>query len=98
VPGGHVKSCEILEEACRRELEEELDLQCNSFHKVGFLLWSTPLEHQRVHYFHCMDWRGEPKPLEAEAIFFIGADSLHLIDIAEERDILEKFFSQRLVY
>ena len=98
VPGGHVKAGESLESACRRELEEELDLQCNSYHKVGFMLWTTPVEVQRVHYFHCVDWKGEPKPREAEAVFFIGADSLHMIDIAEEREVLENFFSQRIAY
>ena len=96
VPGGHVKAGEGLEAACRRELEEELDLQCDSFHKVGFMLWTTPIEHQRVHYFHCVDWQGEPKPREAEAILFIAANSLQMIDIAEEREILESFFSRRM--
>lgn len=98
VPGGHVKTGESLEAASRRELEEELDLRCDSFHKVGFMLWTTPIEHQRVHYFHCVDWWGEPRPREAEAVFFIGADSLHLIDIADEREVLRNFFSQRIAY
>ena len=96
VPGGHVKAGESLESACRRELYEELDLQCNSYHEVGFMLWTTPIEHQRVHYFHCVDWWGEPKPREAESIFFIEGDSLQMIDIIEEREVLESFFSQRM--
>jgi ADP-ribose pyrophosphatase YjhB (NUDIX family) len=28
VPGGHVESGESLEEACKRELKEELGLEC----------------------------------------------------------------------
>ncbi|MCJ7574007.1 NUDIX domain-containing protein, partial [Candidatus Bathyarchaeota archaeon] len=44
VPGGHVKEHESLEEACSRELDEELDLKCSSFRKVGFLLWPTSVE------------------------------------------------------
>ncbi|MCX6654363.1 MAG: NUDIX domain-containing protein [Candidatus Bathyarchaeota archaeon] len=96
VPGGYVKAGESLEATCRRELYEKLDLQCNSYHEVGFMLWSTPMEHQRVHYFHCVDWWGEPKPREAEAIFFIEANSLQMIDITEEREILESFFSQQM--
>jgi 8-oxo-dGTP pyrophosphatase MutT (NUDIX family) len=95
VPGGHVKEGEDLKAACKRELEEELDLRCRSFREVGFLLWSTPVELQRVHYFLCEDWNGMPKPCEAEAVFFIGVDSLRIIDIAEEREVLEKFFSQQ---
>ena len=61
IPGGHVEHGETLEEACNRELKEELDLDCSEFRLFDKMLWHTPVEIQNVHYFVCEGWRGVPK-------------------------------------
>ena len=90
IPGGHVEEGETLEEACKRELKEELDLGCSEFRFLDRMLWKTPKEIQNVHYCICEGWSGVPKTLEADEIFFIKQSDFSPIDIEEERQILEK--------
>ena len=90
IPGGHVEPGETLEEACKRELKEELDLDCFEFKYLDRMLWNTPLEIQNVHYFVCEGWSGSLKSQEADEVFFIKQSDLSPIDIEEERKILEK--------
>jgi 8-oxo-dGTP diphosphatase len=90
IPGGHVEPGETLEEACKRELKEELDLDCFEFKYLDKMLWNTPLEIQNVHYFVCEGWSGSLKSQEADEVFFIKQSDLSPIDIEEERKILEK--------
>ncbi len=94
IPGGHVEPGETLEEACKRELKEELDLDCFEFKYLDRMLWHTPLEIQNVHYFVCEGWSGSLKSQEADEVFFIKQSDLSLIDIEEERIILEKHFQK----
>ena len=90
IPGGHVEEGETLEEACKRELKEELDLNCSVFTFVDRMVWNTPIEVQNVNYFICEDWSGTPRNYEADEIFFIKQSDLSPIDIQKERKILEK--------
>jgi mutator protein MutT len=93
VPGGHVEKGESLEEACSRELMEELGLNCDTYMLVETMLWETPIETQRVHYFLCEGWTGEPQSREADTIFFIGLNELSVIDVAEEREVIRRLLS-----
>ena len=88
-PGGHVESGESLEEACKKELKEELRLECAKFNFIEMILFPTPIEVQNVHYFVCKDWTGVPPSLEVDEVFFVGLDELEIIDIAEEREFLQ---------
>jgi 8-oxo-dGTP diphosphatase len=90
IPGGHVEQGESLEQACKRELKEELDLDCSEFRFLDRMLWHTPVEIQNVYYFVCEGWSGNLKSKESDEVFFIKRDDLSAIDIEKERKILEK--------
>lgn len=77
VPGGHVESGESLEEACKRELKEELDLECSKF--IEMIPYSTPIEVQNVHYYICGGWTGVPKALRQRRCSLSGSMNWRLL-------------------
>ena len=95
IPGGHVKKGESFLEACRRELEEELDLQCKEFTFVIEILHSTPSEEQVVHYYSCDNWKGTPKCIEAERIFWVDTERLESLDFEEDRQAVTELLNTR---
>lgn len=92
IPGGHVEKDETFTEACKRELKEELGLECDSFRYVASKPWTTPIEDLMVHYYVCEDWVGVPRCYEAEKIFFIGREELHLLDADIDREVFVQLF------
>ncbi|MFX1301472.1 MAG: NUDIX hydrolase [Promethearchaeota archaeon] len=50
IPEGHVEDTETQEQACKRELKEELDLECSKFRHVISIPHDTTSEKQMVHY------------------------------------------------
>ena len=95
IPGGHVVGGESLEEACRRELGEELGLTCDGFGFIVSLLHRTEHEVQIVHYFSCDGWRGAPRCHEAEEIFWIEGEEFEVLDFEIDREAASKFFTDR---
>ena len=63
IPGGGVKFLETLEDAAKREIKEELDLDCKEieFYTLREII-SPPDEHRIVIYYHCTDYSGVPRP------------------------------------
>jgi mutator protein MutT len=92
IPSGHVEKGETLEEACKRELKEEVDLECNNFKFIVKLPNETPREKQMIHFFSCENWRGTPKPLDAEKILWITSKELDTIDYEIDIKAIRKFF------
>jgi len=87
LPSGHVENGESFEETCKRELKEELGLDCNKFtfvtklpHKI-----KTNVKEAMIHFYLCEDWKGELVNNEAEEIFWIGSKELQVLDFDIDR-------------
>ena len=93
IPGGHVEGGESLEEACRRELYEELGLTCRGFNFIVSLPHRTGSEDQVVHYFSCDGWVGDPECHEADEIFWIDRGQLDFLDFEIDRTAASMFFA-----
>jgi mutator protein MutT len=93
IPGGHVEGGESFEEACRRELHEELGLTCEGFSFIVKLPHRTGSEDQMVHYFSCDSWTGDPECHEAEEIFWIDRGQLDALDFEIDRTAASMFLS-----
>jgi len=92
IPGGHVKEGESLEQACKRELKEELDLECSKFNFIIQLFHHTEIEDQRTHYYSCEGWKGKPRGKEAERVFWVDFRELNVLSFEIDRRAAEKFF------
>jgi 8-oxo-dGTP diphosphatase len=95
IPSGHVEAGETLEQACKRELKEETDLECDKFRYVTKLPNETKREHQMIHFYACEDWKGKLKSLEAETLFWLGPNELERIDYDIDIKAIAKYFRMR---
>jgi 8-oxo-dGTP diphosphatase len=90
IPGGHVEEGEGLEEACSRELMEELGLRCDSFTYIWSTPHSTSFEKQTIHYYLCDEWSGVPVCNEAEEIFWITTGKLGTLEYEIDREAVRR--------
>jgi 8-oxo-dGTP diphosphatase len=95
IPGGHVEDNESLEQACKRELEEELGLKCSEFRHVVSTAHDAVSEEQMVHYYSCENWKGIPENREAEAIFWTDVRNLKRLDHEIDRAAVRKPLRQK---
>lgn len=93
IPGGHVEPGESHTEACRRELREELGVDCRRFTFYDRILCLTDVEDQMNRWFICEGWEGEPTCGEAEEIFWIGRGEVGRLDLEEDRRVITRLFS-----
>jgi len=75
-PGGKQEKGETLEEALKREIQEELDCQIEVGEKIG--VYNHAFTHFKItlHAFHCQLLDSQPKALEASQILWLSLDKL----------------------
>jgi 8-oxo-dGTP diphosphatase len=95
IPGGHVEDPESFEQACARELREELVLECSDFRFVASMPHDAISEKQMVHYYSCENWKGDPKNREADAIFWTSVDNLECLDFEIDKRAVRRFLRQK---
>jgi len=96
IPGGHVEAGESYVEACRRELVEELGVDCHSFTFYDRILCVTDVEDQMNRWYICEDWAGEPRCIEAAEIFWIGRAEVGRLDLQEDYGVITRLFEDRI--
>ncbi len=69
-PGGKPEPGETMEEALRREIEEELDAPATVGEEIETVEWTYPDKRIRLHFFRCR-LHGEPRPLEGQEIAWV---------------------------
>lgn len=79
-PGGKIEAGETPEEALRREIREELDVDITVDSHLVTVEEDYPQFHLHMQCFFCHLTQGQPRLLEAEAARWLHADELDEMD------------------
>lgn len=92
IPSGHVEQEESFEGACKRELKEEIGLDCDKFRFIIKLPHRTDFEEMTIYFYSCEGWKGKPESLDAERIFWVDSKQLGVLDFEIDRIAIKEFF------
>jgi 8-oxo-dGTP diphosphatase len=59
LPGGHVEVGESLNQALKREMQEEIGIKSEGSHPFASSITRRRMERQRIHYLQVKDWKGK---------------------------------------
>ena len=94
IPGGHVDKDETLEDALRREMKEELEIDVEKAKLIQKSMYTaTNGERQRIHYFHVEIWKGRILSKEAERVYW--ESEVSKLSIVSDRRALRKILRAR---
>ena len=79
-PGGKMEPGETPEEALRREIREELQMEIEVENLLTTVEWDYPKFHLTMHCYLCHIASGEPVLLEHEAARWLRPDQLDEVD------------------
>jgi mutator protein MutT len=89
-PGGRARHGESLEDALRREIEEEIGITFGQALLIHVKEHAYPERTVLLHFYLCLDPRGEPEGREGQEIRWASADEiLSLGAPAANREVLE---------
>ena len=95
-PGGKIEPGEDREQALRREIREELDLEIENLEYFTTVEHTYPDFHLIMHAYTCFILKGEPVLKEHVAMKWLRVEELDQLDwAAADIPIVEKLMSER---
>ena len=94
-PAGHVENGETKEEALKREMKEELNIEINNpqfVYKSNF----DCEEQQTIFWYRCDSYKGSIQNREAEQLLWISPAETSLLTHQVSRDALSAYFKEKL--
>lgn len=94
IPGGHIEPKEEPEQALKREIEEELNIEPTKYELLCKLIYKHPKETQLVHYFVIEKWKGKIKSTEAEKLIWKKTKQYKKLDLEVDRKAIKKLLKK----
>jgi len=95
-PGGKIESGENREQALRREIREELDVEIGNLEYFTTVKHAYPDFHLVMHVYNCLILKGEPLLKEHVALKWLRVEELDQLDwAAADIPIVEKLMRGR---